>query len=233
MTRLKWSMSTITTESGLPVSRARCDRALQVVAEIAPVVEAGQAVGQRQRQAALVVGAQAVLVAAAADLGAHAGDQLVAVDRLDQIVVGADVQALDQALACRTRRRRAGSAPGACRPAERSCEHRRRPSSLPDLAAEDDEVESLWPAEHQRLGAVRATDGACWRCASVSTILLLVAALLSDQRATGPLCRRRSRLRRRRSAARTGRRSPRAGATRPSSSSGGPASGRGRTAPGR
>ncbi|MBV8778118.1 MAG: diguanylate cyclase, partial [Alphaproteobacteria bacterium] len=65
--------------------------------DVAPVVEAGQFVGQRQRQAAPVVLVQPVLQALAANLGAHTRQHLVAVDRADQIVVGAEVEPLGEA----------------------------------------------------------------------------------------------------------------------------------------
>ena len=65
--------------------------------QIAPVVEPGQLVGQRQRQAASVILVQPVLQALAADLGAGARQQLVAVDRPDQIVVGAEIEPFGEA----------------------------------------------------------------------------------------------------------------------------------------
>ena len=65
--------------------------------DIAPVVKAGQLVGERQGQAAAVVLVQPVLQALAADLGAHPRQQFVAVDRSDEIVVGAEIEPLGQA----------------------------------------------------------------------------------------------------------------------------------------
>ena len=49
--------------------------------EIAPIVEAGQRIDGGELDRRLQIGAQAVGVALAAQLAAHAGDQLVAVDR--------------------------------------------------------------------------------------------------------------------------------------------------------
>ena len=74
----------------------RADQLFEMREDVAAVVEPGQLVGQRQRQAAAVVLAQPVLQPLAADLGAHPRQQLVAVDRADQIVVGAEIEPLGQ-----------------------------------------------------------------------------------------------------------------------------------------
>ena len=60
----------------------------------ARVEEAQLPVGERERQAHLVVGAQAVLVSLAPDLRAHAGQELVSVHGAEDIVVRADLETL-------------------------------------------------------------------------------------------------------------------------------------------
>ena len=63
---------------------------------VAAVVEAGQRVGDRHLDRLLHVVAQPLGVALLADLGAHARQQLVLVDRPHQIVVDADLQPAHQ-----------------------------------------------------------------------------------------------------------------------------------------
>ena len=62
--------------------------------DVAAVVETGELVGQRQRQAAPVILMQPILQPLAAYLAADARQQLVPVNGADQIVVGAEVQPL-------------------------------------------------------------------------------------------------------------------------------------------
>src|SRR3546814_1272610 len=79
------------------------EQAVEVRAEIGPIVEAREPVGQRHREARLVRRLHAKLEAATADLGSDAGAQFVRVERLQQVVVDAEFQSLDQAwLLCDT-----------------------------------------------------------------------------------------------------------------------------------
>ena len=67
--------------------------------QVALVVETGQRIGQRQFQRRAEIGAQPVLVELAADLVAGTGAQLVLIHRQQQPVVGAQVEAAQQAVA--------------------------------------------------------------------------------------------------------------------------------------
>ena len=89
-------MSNSITAVSLPPSGHARQQLVQMREHIAAVVQPGQLVGQGQRQAAPVIRPQPFLQALAADLGAHPRQQLVAVDRADQIIVGAEVEPLGQ-----------------------------------------------------------------------------------------------------------------------------------------
>ncbi len=64
---------------------------------VAAIVQAGELVGDRRLQALVQIRAQQIRVALALDLGAHAGCQLLGVDRAGKHVVDADVQRLGRA----------------------------------------------------------------------------------------------------------------------------------------
>ena len=77
----------------------------QVAVEIAAVVEAGQLVGDGQRQRVGDALAQLGGVAMPPDLRADAGQQLVALDRAHDEVVDAEIEAAHDPRAGRLRRR--------------------------------------------------------------------------------------------------------------------------------
>jgi hypothetical protein len=72
------------------------DRA-EMAVEIAPIVQAGQVVGDRELHRGLERAAQGLREAPPPHLRAHPGDQLVAVDRTQQVVVDAEVEAAGDA----------------------------------------------------------------------------------------------------------------------------------------
>ena len=90
------------------------DQRAEVAFHVAAVVEAGERVGDRHLDRHLHVVAQPLGVALLADLGAHARQQLVLVDRPHQIVVDADLEPAHAAAYCSRRRRSPGSARCAC-----------------------------------------------------------------------------------------------------------------------
>ena len=71
---------------------------LQMPHDVAAVEQPGQRIGQRHRQAGGVIGDQPVLVALLPYLAAHASQQLVPVDRAQDIIVGAELQPLGNPL---------------------------------------------------------------------------------------------------------------------------------------
>ena len=72
------------------------EQLVQMREDVAAIVEPGQFVGQRQGQAAAVICAQPLGQAFAADLGAHPRQELVAIDRTDQVIVGAEIEPLGE-----------------------------------------------------------------------------------------------------------------------------------------
>ena len=95
--RLNQSMSKSSSAGPVAPSRHARQQTVEMGREIAPVVEAGQPVGERQRQALLVILLQPVLQALAPHLGAHPRDKLVAVERAQQIIGGAEIEPLGEA----------------------------------------------------------------------------------------------------------------------------------------
>ena len=83
---------------GLAALRHALHQRFHVRGQIAPVVEPRQTVGQGQRQLVQEAAAQPVLVALAADLGAHPRQQLVLVDGAGDVVVDPQLQGADQAI---------------------------------------------------------------------------------------------------------------------------------------
>ena len=90
-------MSVIITDSGRRRAHGAVEQRLQMAVEIAAVVQPGQAVGHRHFDGLGDAGAQLVVVALAAHLGAQPRRQLLLVDRPHQIVVDAEFEAADDA----------------------------------------------------------------------------------------------------------------------------------------
>ncbi len=82
--------------SGLPELSRTADQRIEMAAHVAAVVQAGELIGDRHLQAELDIVAQPVGIAFLAQLGAHARDQFVLVDRTRQIIVDAHLQRLGQ-----------------------------------------------------------------------------------------------------------------------------------------
>ena len=90
-------MSSTSTVSGLPRAAACSTSVAEMAFHVAAIVQAGQRVGDRHLDRQLDVVAQPLGVALLADLGAHARQQFVLVDRPHQIVVDADLEPAHQA----------------------------------------------------------------------------------------------------------------------------------------